>query len=38
MDKCSDCGGELEQGCLIDHTYGGILVQRYAKSQNIPLR
>ena len=36
MSNCSDCGGELEQGCLIDFSYGTALVQRYSRSQDIP--
>jgi len=33
MDKCPDCNGELEKGCLLDHTYGLALVQRFAKAE-----
>ncbi len=33
MDKCPDCNGELEKGCMIDHTYGAVIVQRYAKAE-----
>jgi hypothetical protein len=31
MKKCPDCQGELETGCLIDHGYGAVMIQRYAK-------
>lgn len=33
LKKCPDCGGEFEDGCLIDQTYGAVTVQRYAKSE-----
>lgn len=33
INRCPDCKGELEKGCLIDHTYGGVAVQRYARSE-----
>lgn len=33
IDKCPDCKGTLEKGCVIDHTYGSALVQRYAKAE-----
>jgi hypothetical protein len=33
--KCPDCGGELEQGTLMDYAYNKIFVQRYAQA-NIP--
>ena len=36
MNKCSDCGGELEKGVLLDHTLGFVAIQRYAQSDNIP--
>ncbi len=36
MNKCSDCQGDLEKGALIDTSYGTNLVQRFAKSDNIP--
>lgn len=32
MDKCPDCKGELEKGCMIDHGYGVVITQRYAKA------
>lgn len=43
ITKCPDCGGELENGCMMDSTYGGVFVQRYAKSEipktsKIPMR
>lgn len=31
--KCPDCGGDFENGCLIDQTYGAVTVQRYAKTE-----
>ena len=30
--SCPDCNGELEQGALLDFTYGGVIVERYAKT------
>lgn len=36
MNKCPDCGGEFENGVMLDTTYGSTLVQRYAKSDNVP--
>lgn len=35
IKKCPDCGGSLEAGAIIDHTYGSLLVQRYART-NVP--
>lgn len=32
MTKCPDCGGEFEEGCILDHTYGAVAIQRYARS------
>lgn len=31
MDKCPDCRGDLENGCMMDSTYLANNVQRYAK-------
>lgn len=36
MKKCPDCGGDFENGVILDSTYGATLVQRYAKSGNVP--
>jgi hypothetical protein len=36
IEKCNSCDGDLEQGALVDYTYGGILVQRYAKTNDMP--
>lgn len=33
ITKCPDCGGELEEGAIMDSTYGGILIERYAKTK-----
>ncbi len=33
MKKCSDCGGELENGFMLDTTYGAVLAQRYGKGE-----
>lgn len=33
LKKCPDCNGELESGCIIDHTYGSVLIQRYVKAE-----
>ena len=35
MNTCPDCKGELEKGCILDHAYGGVGAQRYAKA-NLP--
>lgn len=32
ITKCPDCEGEFEKGVIMDHVYGGIAVQRYARS------
>ena len=29
--RCTECGGEMEPGFLVDHTENGILQQRWAK-------
>lgn len=31
IQKCVDCQGDMEMGCLLDHSYTTILSQRYAK-------
>jgi len=36
MDKCKDCGGQIEKGAMLDYTYGGVLAQRYSKTDNLP--
>lgn len=33
MQTCPDCQGTLEKGCLLDHTYGSTIAQRYAKTE-----
>jgi len=33
ITKCPDCNGELEKGAIMDYTYGGIAVERYAKTE-----
>ncbi len=33
IKKCSDCGGELEEGAMMDFTYGAVGIQRHAKTQ-----
>jgi hypothetical protein len=35
MKTCPDCGGNLEEGALIDFTYGQVVAQRYGKA-NLP--
>jgi len=32
LTKCPDCGGELEEGAIMDFTYGGVGVERYGKT------
>jgi hypothetical protein len=32
ISKCPDCGGALEEGAILDYTYGGVAVQRHAKA------
>jgi hypothetical protein len=29
--RCTECGGEMELGFILDYTYGGILPQKWAK-------
>ena len=29
--KCSDCGGKMVEGFILDRTYGGQFVQRWLK-------
>jgi len=36
MTKCPDCGGELENGALLDGNDQGALIQRYAKVDSLP--
>ncbi len=36
MKNCPDCGGDFENGVMLDTTYGAVIIQRYAKSNNIP--
>lgn len=33
INKCPDCQGELEQGCLIDQGAGVITVQKFARAE-----
>ena len=33
FNKCPDCGGELENGLILDHTYGAVFTSRYAKGE-----
>jgi len=32
LTKCPDCGGEFEEGAIMDFTYGGVGVERYGKT------
>lgn len=36
MNKCSDCGGELEKGVLLDQMPGFTAIQRYAQIDTLP--
>ncbi|MCR4329836.1 MAG: hypothetical protein NUV65_04815 [Candidatus Roizmanbacteria bacterium] len=31
--QCPDCKGLLEEGAILDFTYGSVMVERYAKTQ-----